>query len=483
MSTTASEPAWQRLHPASLAVNLVPRAWGVLRASWPLLLALLLGRQSETSGFVDLGILSLFFAMTVASTAVHFFTLRFRIFAGHLEIRSGLLHRQVRTIDAARVQNVERTRNVFQRLAGLVEVRIETASGREVEGLLSALTNEQADALISALRKEKLAVTTEEYDADAVTEELLVVNGPADLLRFGATATRWGLALVLAGGAVELLQWTDPARLTGLFRGAGAVAALSAALTGTWVLGIAGAFVSHWGFRLVRHGDGLTAEEGLLTRRSVNLRPGKVQRVSVIEPVLRRLAGFVSVQFETAATSTDQGGTRHAVALVPVVGVESVAGLVQEVLGGDDLDRVIKHLRPAHPRALRRSLLGALVRGLLVGAGLVWWQGPYGGVGFLAVPVFLVLGWLDWKWQGFAVTDELVVARRGWFARQTVLARRGKVQAVSVTQGPLLWRWGLGRVVVQVAGGLVVLPDLAFADAEAIRESLSHLPAAGDSRV
>ena len=64
------------------------------------------------------------------------------------EMQSGLLNRQVRVIPPERIQNVELTRNVFHRMSGLVEVRVETASGTDIEGQLSALSEHEALALM-----------------------------------------------------------------------------------------------------------------------------------------------------------------------------------------------------------------------------------------------------------------------------------------------------------------------------------------------
>ena len=141
-------PGWQRLHPMSLAVNLVPRMAVFVRAFWPILVLWWVGGVSAAS-MVDGTLLMLFFLVPMAQTAVHFFTLRYRMEEGRLEIQHGLLNRQARVIDPDRVQNVELTRNLFQRPFGLVEVRIETASGTDVEGMLSALRREDAEALVA----------------------------------------------------------------------------------------------------------------------------------------------------------------------------------------------------------------------------------------------------------------------------------------------------------------------------------------------
>ena len=476
--TTESEPAlgaWAGLHPVSLLVNLVPRAVGVLRTFWPFLLAIIWGSQDSAAGLADAFVVLVFFGMTVLSTAVHFFTLRYRVIDDRLEIRSGLVNRQVRSIDVARIQNVQTTRNVFHRLSGLVEVQVETASGREVEGLLSALTEERGTALVAALQAGAARAQRDEPESEGV---VVVRNDFGDLVWYGATATRWGVAVLFVVGGMEALQWVDPMRLGGLLAGMGLVVAVLAGLSGAWVLGVIGSVVRHHGFRLVERGRLLVAEEGLFTKRRVQLREEKVQRVVLLEPALRRAAGFLSVRVETAAafSSGEGGGQRRSETLVPVVDRARWEDILTRLLPRAGLAG-LHSLRPPHPAALRRGLLQATIRGLVLGGLAFWYFGAWGALGFLLVPIGIALAVLDHRHQGWRVTDDLVVSRRGWLRRVTEVAPRRKIQAVTRVQGPLMRRWGLARVQVRVAGAIVTLPDTGTAESAALADALADLPA------
>ena len=78
-----SEPPWLRLHPLSLVVNLGPRAFAVLRGSWPLLVAMVVGNPGR-GGFADLSVFLVFGLLTLSSTVVHFLTLRYLAHDGKL---------------------------------------------------------------------------------------------------------------------------------------------------------------------------------------------------------------------------------------------------------------------------------------------------------------------------------------------------------------------------------------------------------------
>ena len=117
----ASEAPFLKLHGASVLVNLIPQAWRVFRQSWFLLIPLFFGGRAAQGAWIDFAILLFVFLRTVGATVVQWLTLRYRVIDGRLEIETGLLQRQIRSIDADRVQNVERVQNIFQRAAGLVE--------------------------------------------------------------------------------------------------------------------------------------------------------------------------------------------------------------------------------------------------------------------------------------------------------------------------------------------------------------------------
>lgn len=473
------ETPWKMLHPASLAVNLLPRAWGFVRGWWPVLLVAFWsnGGGLDTETLADGAFFLLFGLGAVGNTVVHFLTLRYRVHRGRLEIRSGLLNRNKRVLSPDKVQNVEMVRNLFHRMSGLVEVRIETASGDEVEGLLSALTVEEASLLVHALSSQRRRAR----DPEAPAAPVLTSNTTRDLLRYGATSTRVGGTAVVVAVLMEAAGLTDPewaSRLPLAMGVVGIAAGIIALLVGAWLLGIVNAAVRHHGFSLSLDQDALVAEEGLFTRRRVELPVHKVQLVSVVEPWLRRLFGIGSMIIETAAARAGTGGTQRSLTMVPLVERHDVDRLVAHALPQVDVDLARGTLRPPSPRALTRGLIRAILQGFVVSVAATLWWGPWGALSVVAIPGMAVLAWLDWKHQGWAITDEVVVSRRGYLNRRTQVVARAKLQSVDVDQGPLQRRYGLGEILLRVAGSSVAMPLLDHDEAFAIAAHLSASVAA-----
>lgn len=478
---TASDPGaepWRALHPLSVAVNLVPRTWALARGVWPILLVVIVGgdRGPGASNLVDLVLLGGFFMAAIGNTIVHWATLRYRLADGRLELRSGLFNRQRRVFSPKRVQHVEVVRNVFQRAFGLAEVRIETASGDDVEGLLSALSEEEASRLVDALSAARASGPASPDPPDALP--LLALRVPS-LLLFGATSLRLGWVFVALGLGMEAFTAgadLDTVGVDGLERDLTTATMIAIGLgvvALSWVGGIVGVLVRHHGFVLDRTPDALRLREGLTTTRRVELPLARVQRVTFTASWLRRAVGQGVLSVEAASASAGAGGLSRASLLAPAVPTDALSPLLDVVLEGTPRPGEAM-LRPPDPRALRRAVVRAVGITTVLTALAVWRWGLAGGAVSALLPFLVFVARLDHRHQGWALTDELVVARVGYLTRVTTWASLRRVQAVSVVQGPFLRRYGIAEVVVQVAGGSAVsLPLLDADEAWSLATSLS----------
>ena len=77
---------YRGLHPVSVAVNIIPRAWQTVRGLWPIFLVVVLSGESIGMRFIDLLVVLMFALVSVWNTFIHWATLRYRIHNGRLEI-------------------------------------------------------------------------------------------------------------------------------------------------------------------------------------------------------------------------------------------------------------------------------------------------------------------------------------------------------------------------------------------------------------
>lgn len=463
---------WHALQPASLVVNLVPDLWRTFKGVWPLLLAAVLG--GPVAG-VNVGLIALFLSLSIGRTVAHFLTLRYRWSEGRLQIRSGVVARQFRVIDPARIQNVEIVRGVFHKLAGLVELRVETAGERGAEGLLSAISEAEARDLQARLYGAAHAAHPALTDGAVprpAAPEMLYAMGPAELVGYGVSAGRVGAALLVAGVLMEWGGLLAPALVRDALRDLRAPIVFGVmlfALAGAYATSVIGATVRHYGFRMVRSPRGVRIEGGLFTTRGVEIPLAKVQLLRVEEPPVRRLMGYASLHVETAAMGVPE---EEAVSegFVPMVADMDLPHVARLVLPGLDVDPWEQRLRPPAARALWRGIVARTLRWALLGAIAGAFTGHVALIALAALGP--VLAWADWRTQGWCVSGAHVVARRGVWPRETWVLPRGKIQSVHLRQGPLQ-RWnGLAAIEVWAAGARVVLPDLDAPEARRVFEDL-----------
>ncbi len=462
--------AWNRLHGASPLINLIPQAWRIVRAYWPLLLALIIGTEAGGGlSWLDLLYLPAFFLAPMARTVVHWATLRYRVHDGRLEIKSGLLYRQVRTIGPERIQNSELVRNPFHRLAGLVEVRLETAGGEQTEGLLSALPLPQAQVLMERLEQLRRNAGVVSEASEVPEERVLMSVGTLELLAHGLTSRRVGVLAVIAAVGLELWQQlggADPDALQqGMHPGFIAGVVLASFVLGV-VLAVGNSLLRYHGLNLVQLDDRVEARHGLLTRRQVGLQNRRIQLMRVDEPLLRRAMGYATLHMETAGLAAGPDGMRQAEATIPMVDREELFGLCQQLVADLDADPWGGDLQPAPTRALALNVQRALTRSGVLVLIAVLLGGTWGLLALLTLPALVVAAWFDWRWQAWRITERLVVARRGFWIRRTWILPRHKIQSAVCLQGPILRLWGLSLVLVRMAGNRVQLPPLMAPDAQ-----------------
>lgn len=156
------------------------------------------------------------FAAALAVPALVGATLKYTLYRWHLTgdellLRSGVLSRRDRVIPLARVQNVEVRQNLFQRVLGVAELRVETAgSGTEAEAVLSVLGLAEAqDVRVRLLAHRRAAVPSAAGEGEASGRPggpPLAQLSTGDVLLAGATANEAG---VIAAALAGLLQFAD----------------------------------------------------------------------------------------------------------------------------------------------------------------------------------------------------------------------------------------------------------------------------------
>lgn len=458
---TASD---RRLHPLSWLFLMLEQ---LKQFALPLLALLLFGRGGGEwwQWFGAAG------ALLVALYAVlQYYTYRFRIADAELTIRSGLLHRNVRHIPLARIQNVVQRRNLLHRLAGVAEVRLESAAGQaQAEADMKVLSLADAEALEALVRASRAAARDDAADGGgmpaAPEPEPLLRLPIAELVRLGISSNR-GMVVVAAGfGAAWQLGDGVGKRLGDIGEQAfgfardlhpgplqwllGLVVLVLLAAVALRLLSVLLAILRLYDFRLTEADQRLSVEGGLLTRLRGHAARSKIQRWRIDANVWQRLMDRQRLAVDTAAVRrlNDEQGLSDLVPIAPPQVIDTLLGRWLPALDWPDLP-----WQPLHPRAWRRFLFFPAMLTLAASIGLALQFGATGLLPLLLLPL--------WAWRARQIANcsgwfddgRHVGWRSGWLDRHWQLVEIRHLQLLRIEQSPFDRRHGMASLLLDTAG-------------------------------
>lgn len=481
-------PSEQRLHPATLLFDLVGH---VRRFAVPAVLVMFgASRSSDGPGGMFSRIpsgweswLLVLLIPAAVTTLARYMSFRLRYDDRELVIRSGLFFRNERHVPYSRIQNVAAIQNLFHRLFHVVEVRVETGGGKEEEARMSVLSQAAFDDLRRQVFTARASLAgavpaAEGASASPVPPGETLMHLPLRELLLCGLLENKGMVLI---GAAYGVSW-ETGILNGLWNrlfeseliGRGFIRSiigvivegqplplgsigiglllLAGLLVLARVVSMAWAVIRLYDFRLMRVGDDLRTEYGLVTRVTTTVPLRRVQTITVSSGPLHRLLKRATVRMETAGgTGSEKSLVSVREWLAPLIHRQAVPALLQQVVPGFDLEAV--EWQPLHPRAFARALkpnlilvaLISMVAAIVIGWGAV-------GILVLTLPWAIVntrqyVAHLRW-----AESDEVVVLRSGWIWQQVTLARGNKIQSVAMYQSPFDRRAAMARVRIDTAG-------------------------------
>jgi len=447
------EAPTRRLHPATLLFDVGRR---FLSMAFYAAAVLWFAARREQAWYL------VFLVPPIVNALLRYVSFRYSLEADHLVLREGLVSRNVRHVPYARVQNIDTSQGPFHRLLGVVEVRLETAAGKEPEAVFQVISSAQLAELRARVFGAPARGAPPE-SGTSVSDAAFFRMRTSDVLLFGLLSQR---GLVFLGGAFvlvrELADFFDADER--MSAGLETLERESATLpTWTWVALVLGLFVLlqlatvawAWltlhGFRLERVGEDLRTTCGLLTRQTASLPRGRVQVLEVREGWLARLLGRCSIRVASAGGDSTGTGQVARKWLVPLCARAELARLLAEIQPGLAPDELVWH--PLPTRARRRLFLRALVPWLALAALVAWRAWP---LGLLALPVAVALAyaqaWLRHARAGYALGPESILLRDGFFGRRFLAVRFEKVQALELVRTPLDRRARMARLRLDTAG-------------------------------
>jgi len=439
-----------RLHPLAILVL----GWrGVRVLGLVGIVSLLTSRSPVTLGLIAAALL-----LVVAPGAVlAWMRFTYRVADGVLEVRSGVLTRSTRTIPLDRVRGVDVTVPPLHRVAGLVQARVEDASGGEGASGLTLAAIRPADA--QALRDAVLRVAPADPAAPVIDGDApppLARARAATLARAGATSGRYLLVPVAAvAGLLNALGDQLPGVRDGVEdavamtpSGAGGVAlVVVAALALAVLVAAAGSLLVDGGFTLREDGDRLEARRGLLARRTVSLVRPRVLEVRTSPPW--RLQRLAELRGLVGGVATGEREGRGRSTLMPADRDDRVWALARRIdpATHDGLD--------PHPgRGLPRRLLRACGPPAVVAAVALAAGAPELALVAAAATVVMAAVAVDrQRALGSRLAGGRLGLREGSLSRRHTVIAVDEVVAYRVRRSPGQRRAGLCTLIVDLGQG------------------------------
>jgi putative membrane protein len=412
-------------------------------------------------------------AVALAAGVVSWLVTRWQLADGVLRIETGLIRRQSRRFPLSQIQAIDVVQTGAARVLGLADLQLRMAGADSSGGRLASLPLAEAEQLRQRLLTMAAAATGTapriatagapgpavpgRDPAKAGQGRAVAGQGQAPGGWPGAQADTIG-ALMDSGGPERRLFRVKSSRLTvaiALSRtGAYAATVITAfalviAITGSTafvasslpigfgtVVALWRRFNSDYGTVVAAAPDGLRLKSGLVQTTAETIRPGRVQGVRLVEPLLWRPLGWCRLEVDVAGPRQRRENRSEAQrlrAVIPVGSRAEAGQLISELLSSQPV--------PAHraPAAAR-------------------WKAP-----------------LSYHFLAWGGDDQYVTAARGRVCRTTTWVPLEKVQSIRWVQGPLQRRLGLASVRLDVAGRRVTadIEDRPVAEA---RQLFGRLP-------
>jgi putative membrane protein len=432
--------SWHRLNPLSPLVRTGRHLFGLAVVVLFLIFA---NHSGNNNDFIsDIVVVGIVLVVGVVSWLVT----RWQVSDGVLRIETGLVRRQSLRFPLSQVQAIDVVQTGLARVLGLAELRLRMAGADSSGGRLACLPLADAERL----REQLLAIghatarSSPSAAADGAAVSPATATGPEREL-FRVRSERLAGAIILSRSGAYAGTVIAVVVLVIVLTGApGAVVPLLAFAFGV-VVSVWRQFNTEFATVVAEAPDGLRLRSGLVQTVAETIRPGRVQAVRIVEPLIWRAFGWCRLEVDVAGPRQrreNRSEGQRLRALIPVGSKADAEHMLAELLSSPP--------RPSHPAP-------AAAR----------WKAP-----------------LSYHFLAWGGDDHYVVASRGRVCRKTTWVPLEKVQSIRWVQGPVQRRLGLASIRLDVAGRRVTasIQDRGVAEADDILARLPDLAREARSR-
>ena len=434
----------RRMHPAAAIVSFVRQLRELLI---PFLFFFVFGTRGDSINIyymIAIGV-GLVFALVVGI----FTWLRFYYWVedGELRMEHGVFVKKKRFIPLERIQSIDTSAGIIQRMFGIVKLQVETAgSGNEAEAIMTAVTKEDAASLKELLLTRNKDTEMEELDENG--EPILQVDPIVekeqptyrvtwkDLLIVGSTSG--GVGVVLSGVIAFTTQIEQLLPMERIFDQFGELLQASIIFISTivffvlfvsWVISIGMTMLRYGNFHVIKNDDKLIVSRGIIEKKQMTIPLARIQAVRISQNIIRQPFGLATVYVESAGGSSGEGDT--STILFPLVKLRDVGELLSQFTP----DYALRDKVTGVPkRSYLRYNIRLVVPAILISAVISYFFAPFGYFSLLILPLALLLAYFRYKDAGWYSTDTDLQLSYRILSKNIVLVKKRRMQCFDLNE-------------------------------------------------
>ena len=448
---------FQRQHP----VAAISRALGLIRGNFvTILVFLFVGARSENFPFLWWIVGGVGFLLVVGFA--NWWRFLYKVEDDTLHIKSGIFVRKDLYLTRDRIQVIDVTSGILQRIFGLVRLDIQTAGSSSRQAAIDAITTDNARKINRLLRPDKKRDPAEGDQEDAAEsdikpENLRSIRLPLkELLIAASTSGSFGIALSLIAtvfSQVEpLISESEMYEyLIGLIPSDADVVVISATIGAfivfAWLISFFSTVFKYGNFQLDVKEDEIVVVRGIFEKKRITIPYNRIQAIHVAEGMIRQPLGYASLHLESAGYGDEKGSGSFV--LFPLIGLGEIEPLLEEVL--PDYNRGVAGIKPPS-RSLRRYIFRSSVLVTII-TGILYWILSL-NIWIWLLPLLSVFwGWIRFKDAAAGWDDDLFVIRSRFISKSTAYIKKKRMQDFSLDQSFFQRYRGLCSLKLHVASG------------------------------
>lgn len=462
----------------------VDRLFTAVRQNFVTFLILIFVGTRQAGGDYFVYVLLGTMALTFFSGIAGWYRFQYRVADGELQIKKGIFVRKKVYMAKERIQVIDVTEGLVQRVFGLVKVEVKTAGGGTESATINAMTFEEAEDLKRELRNssrinveggELLEESEVDFEEEFLDEwkisskELVMAaftSGNFGLIASILGALSGQLDAVLTDETIEYIQGLLP----GLNNTTLVLTVIVVILLVSWTFSFLGVIFNYSDFSVKKTEKELLIRSGLIERKHITIPFDRIQAIRFVEGVLRQPLGCGMLYVESAGF--EQNAKERSIVLVPFISRKKMNDFFDRFLSDFHIPELdISPPRRAFFRYLRRpSYL------LLIAIPIAWYFWDFGWLmSFLLIPA-TILGWLRYNDAGLYFDSKLIALQFRNFNRKTAFIRRKRIQVIEESTNPFQERKDISSLSVTAASGAkgieFSIDDLESSDVSRVRKWL-----------